>query len=113
MATRHSRKTSGSGKNDLSAAQGKVEAPQAGNSETHLSEDERRRMVAEAAYYRAEQRGFSAGGEVDDWLTAEREISQRLQSIDTTRRSGTTGTTGTTMGVVARPDGARMETRTA
>jgi hypothetical protein len=32
-------------------------------------------MIAEAAYYRAEKRGFEAGHEVDDWLTAEREIA--------------------------------------
>lgn len=31
--------------------------------------------VATAAYYRAEKRGFSPGGELDDWLEAEREIS--------------------------------------
>lgn len=46
----------------------------AGNGETRITENERRRMVAEAAYYRALSRGFAAGGEVDDWLAAEREI---------------------------------------
>jgi hypothetical protein len=35
-------------------------------------------MVAEAAYYRAMQRGFIAGGEVEDWLAAEREIDRQL-----------------------------------
>jgi len=29
--------------------------------------------IAEAAYRRAEQRGFVPGGELDDWLAAERE----------------------------------------
>ena len=43
-----------------------------------LTHDERRRMVAEAAYYRALQRGFTAGGEMDDWLAAEREIDRRF-----------------------------------
>ncbi|HJQ62519.1 MAG TPA: DUF2934 domain-containing protein [Burkholderiales bacterium] len=37
-------------------------------------------MIAEAAYYRAQQRGFSAGGEVDDWLAAEREVAQQFQA---------------------------------
>lgn len=110
MATKYSRKTSGSGRKDSSASQAKVESEHAGNSETRLSEDERRRMIAEAAYYRAEQRGFSAGGEVDDWLTAEREISQLLQSRDISRRSGTTRV-ATPAG--AKPGGARMETRPA
>jgi hypothetical protein len=36
--------------------------------------DERRRRIAEAAYYRAEQRGFSAGYEDEDWLMAEKDI---------------------------------------
>jgi hypothetical protein len=30
--------------------------------------------IAEAAYYRAERRGFAEGGEIEDWLAAEREI---------------------------------------
>jgi hypothetical protein len=32
--------------------------------------------IAAAAYYRAEQRGFAPGGELGDWLEAERELSQ-------------------------------------
>lgn len=31
-------------------------------------------MIAEAAYYRAEKRGFMPGFELEDWLAAEREI---------------------------------------
>lgn len=31
-------------------------------------------MVAEAAYYRAEKRGFAPGNELEDWLEAEKEI---------------------------------------
>ena len=31
--------------------------------------------IAEAAYYRAERRGFAPGQEMDDWLAAEAEIS--------------------------------------
>ena len=37
----------------------------------------RRAMTAEAAYYRAERRGFEPGHELEDWLAAEGEI-QRL-----------------------------------
>jgi hypothetical protein len=36
--------------------------------------DERRRKVAEAAYYRAERRGFAPGFEDADWLDAEQEL---------------------------------------
>lgn len=42
------------------------------------SSAERRAMIAEAAYYIAERRGFEAGHEFEDWLCAEREISGKL-----------------------------------
>jgi hypothetical protein len=42
--------------------------------QTAASEHERRRRIAEAAYYRAEQRGFAPGGEESDWIEAEKEI---------------------------------------
>ncbi len=35
------------------------------------------RMVAEAAYFRALQRGFLGGDAFDDWVEAEREIGRR------------------------------------
>ncbi|HEY8554337.1 MAG TPA: DUF2934 domain-containing protein [Burkholderiales bacterium] len=38
------------------------------------SPEERRRMIAEAAYYKALNRGFQGGDPVEDWLAAEREI---------------------------------------
>src|SRR4051812_3039905 len=34
----------------------------------------REERIARAAYCRAEKRGFAPGGEVEDWLSAEREI---------------------------------------
>lgn len=34
--------------------------------------------IAVAAYYRAEQRGFEPGGELSDWLEAERELSEEI-----------------------------------
>ena len=37
------------------------------------------KLIAEAAYYRAEQRGFAPGGEIEDWLHAEAEITARLR----------------------------------
>ena len=36
------------------------------------------RMIAEAAYYRAEKRGFAPGNDHLDWLEAEKEIHSRL-----------------------------------
>ena len=35
--------------------------------------------VAEAAYYRAPNRGFEPGGETQDWLAAEAEILARVR----------------------------------
>ena len=45
-----------------------------------ISEDERSRLIAEAAYFRAQSRGFSGGNPIDDWLAAEREINRLLPS---------------------------------
>lgn len=50
------------------------------NPGARISEEERRRMIAENAYYRAQQRGFNGGQAIDDWLAAEREISRLLPS---------------------------------
>lgn len=37
-------------------------------------------LIAEAAYYRAERRGFAPGQEIEDWLAAEKEIMERVAS---------------------------------
>ena len=37
-------------------------------------------MIATAAYFRAEKRGFEVGFEQEDWLMAEQEISRMLSS---------------------------------
>jgi hypothetical protein len=39
-------------------------------------DDSRRRRIEQAAYRRAESRGFEPGHEMEDWLAAEREIDQ-------------------------------------
>ena len=39
---------------------------------------ERHSMIAEAAYYQAEKRGFQSGHEILDWLEAEKEIDKLL-----------------------------------
>jgi len=43
-----------------------------------VTPEERWRLVAEAAYLRAESRGFSGGNPTDDWLAAEAEIDKKL-----------------------------------
>ena len=37
-------------------------------------------MIAEAAYYRAEQRGFAPGNEMSDWLEAEADVEKVLRT---------------------------------
>jgi predicted RNA-binding Zn-ribbon protein involved in translation (DUF1610 family) len=43
-----------------------------------VSTEERHRMIAEAAYFRAERRGFRGGDSFQDWLAAEAEIDNLL-----------------------------------
>jgi hypothetical protein len=43
-----------------------------------VTPEERYRMIGEAAYYRAEKRGFAPGGEHEDWAAAVAEIDAML-----------------------------------
>ncbi len=49
-------------------------------SPVNISPEERWRMIAVAAYHRAEKRGFDPGHEVEDWLQAEKEVSAALHA---------------------------------
>ncbi len=54
-----------------------------------VAPEQRRAMIAEAAYYRAERRGFEPGYEIDDWCSAERDIERALgRDDDTPTRCG-------------------------
>lgn len=58
----------------------KTRAPSAsGQKKINLSPEQRYQMIAEAAYYRAERRGFIIGDTAQDWLDAEAEIDRILQ----------------------------------
>jgi hypothetical protein len=46
---------------------------------------ERSEMIAVAAYYLAERRGFTAGSATEDWLRAEAQIDRMLEAV---RRQG-------------------------
>lgn len=43
-----------------------------------ISIEQRRQLIAEAAYFRALSRGFEGGDPVADWLDAEHEVDQSL-----------------------------------
>ena len=45
-----------------------------------VSDEARRAMVAQAAYLRAERRGFAPGYEEEDWLAAEAEVDALLRA---------------------------------
>jgi hypothetical protein len=43
-----------------------------------VSDEERRDMIARAAYFRAEKRKFAPGHEVEDWVAAEADVDREL-----------------------------------
>lgn len=49
--------------------------------ESSANPEQRQRMIAEAAYFMAEHRGFNAGDPVQDWLAAEAEIDTVLRGV--------------------------------
>jgi hypothetical protein len=80
MATRPRSGTSRTAKSPISGATG-ADTPTADVTGSALERREipsfsesREARIAEAAYWRAEKRGFEAGHELDDWLAAERQI---------------------------------------
>ena len=46
---------------------------------------DRLEQIAEAAYLRAERRGFAPGLEIEDWLEAEREIDALISARESDR----------------------------
>jgi hypothetical protein len=46
-----------------------------------ISPEERHDRVANAAYLRAEDRGFLPGAELQDWLDAEAEVDEQLTQV--------------------------------
>ena len=45
-----------------------------------VTPEERHCLIAQAAYFIAEQRGFQGGGALDDWLRAEADVDARLSA---------------------------------
>jgi len=63
--------------------------PVAATAEEELSPDrsasseppQRHALIAESAFFIAQERGFAPGHELDDWLAAEREVDQGLLAM--------------------------------
>jgi hypothetical protein len=62
------RKTSGKAKPPALSAHARAE----------ITPDELRKLISEAAYYRAKKRGFAPGHELEDWIQAEAEVMGRI-----------------------------------
>jgi len=80
MATRRSTDTPGPAEARRSSTPprtpaARTKAPRAAS----VSGEDRRAMIAESAYLRAERRGFAPGHEVADWLAAEQEVDALLR----------------------------------
>ena len=52
-------------------------APLESNVRSAQEPEEMRKQIEEAAYYRAKQRGFEPGHELEDWVQAESEVMRR------------------------------------
>jgi hypothetical protein len=51
------------------------------SAQSNIDPDIRRRLVATEAYFLAERRGFAAGNELEDWVTAEQAVDSRLHTM--------------------------------
>lgn len=56
----------------------KAAAPMNADARAEASAEEIRQLIAEAAYYRAKQRGFTPGHELEDWVQAESEVMRSI-----------------------------------
>ena len=77
MATTANKPAKHSGKTSPSRV--KTASRQPKKNGNHLSNEQFSDFVAKAAYYRAEKRRFEPGGEMQDWLDAENDISAQYQ----------------------------------
>jgi hypothetical protein len=62
------------------APKGRAARTGGGSMRADLSPEEVYRLIQETAYFKAKQRGFAPGGEVQDWIEAEAEVRRRLES---------------------------------
>jgi hypothetical protein len=52
------------------------------SSEQKIAGGQRQQMIAEAAYFRAERRGFNGGDAIRDWCEAEAEVDAQLRQVE-------------------------------
>ena len=59
-----------------------IQATPRPDTRVETSSEDTRRRIAEAAYFRAEQRNFEPGHELEDWVEAESEVMGRIDGAD-------------------------------
>ena len=57
-------------------------------SSINIAPEERWKMIAVAAYHKAEKRGFAAGGDMQDWDEAEKEVDKLIYGRVAPQRVG-------------------------
>ena len=72
------KKTAATKKTAKKAAAGKKSKSSKITKTVEITAEERWRMIAVAAYHKAERQGFASGQEMDNWLEAEREVDRLL-----------------------------------
>lgn len=77
--------TTQSGRKTLAAVD-PAKAAGSGAAASGCNAEQRQTMIAEAAYFHAEKRGFAPGDELLDWLAAEAEVSAQLDPAPSPQR---------------------------
>lgn len=72
------KKTASTKKTAKKAAAGKKGKSSKITKTVEITAEERWRMIAVAAYHKAEKQGFASGKEMENWLEAEREVDRLL-----------------------------------
>ena len=78
VGTTPRRKDDGNGKNATTNPTTRMTTGPSRDSSIGIADDERRNMIAEAAYLRAERRNFQGGDPTQDWYEAEHEIDAMI-----------------------------------
>ena len=73
----HSQPTRTTASAKVSARKRSVESQTAS---AKIAPEQRRELIAQAAYFIAERRGFAPGSDLEDWLQAEAEIEARMKA---------------------------------
>lgn len=66
------------GKNNSAGKAKTGEQPQQASQASDATAIPREQLISEAAYYKAEQRGFQPGNEMADWFDAEADVERML-----------------------------------